>query len=141
MYQIAQIIYDKYKENDSASANISALDENKPLRFNILFQFYYHECSMNIRKKKKKKNSIHKPCKDLFLNNTQTAEVYCLGNKHMKYQWLEYGWGVSLRKPRNEKKKTKTLDSNQTLMSKLIYLKIHFLALYRVAQIFSGLLM
>ena len=55
MYQIAQIIYDKYKENDSASANISALDENKPLRFNILFQFYYHECSMNIRKKKKKK--------------------------------------------------------------------------------------
>ena len=107
MYQIAQIIYDKYKENDSASANISALDENKPLRFNILFQFYYHECSMNIRKKKKKKNSIHKPCKDLFLNNTQTAEVYCLGNKHMKYQWLEYGWGVSLRKPRNEKKKQK----------------------------------
>ena len=59
----------------------------------------------------------------------------------MKYQWLEYGWGVSLRKPRNEKKKTKTLDSNQTLMSKLIYLKIHFLALNRVAQIFSGLLM
>ena len=48
MYQIAQIIYDKYKENDSASANISALDENKPLRFNILFQLYYHE------KKKKK---------------------------------------------------------------------------------------
>ena len=92
-------------------------------------------------KKKKKKNSIHKPCKDLFLNNTQTAEVYCLGNKHMKYQWLEYGWGVSLRKPRNEKKTKKTLDSNQTLMSKLIYLKIHFLALNRVAQIFSGLLM
>lgn len=33
-----------------------------------------------------------------------------------------------------KKKKKKTLDSNQTLMSKLIYLKIHFLALNRVAQ-------
>ena len=46
---------------------------------------------------KGKKNSLHKPCKDLFLNYIQTAGVYCLDNQQYEASMTGVWLGVFVK--------------------------------------------